>query len=171
MKKHHLHIVSAKSWGSGESYVLNLARQAIEHGDDITIITDSRYPEIGRRFQAITLPIEMPFSFARLAPNVLRVREVVREKKVSTSSTIPGKLRFWQLWQVCLSNAVRKFQAQHHQSQEGSLSQLLDKASCSHCLRVGSREAISAWRGSKSIRAQAPHDSSGPNASLRLRKT
>ena len=86
--------MSATTWGGGESYVFNLARHAIDHGDDVTIVTDIRYPEIGRRFQAITQPFEIPLSFASLFPNIFRLRKLVREKKISTINYHSGKVAF-----------------------------------------------------------------------------
>ena len=90
--KHHLHIVSAKTWGGGESYVFNLAKYAIEQGDDITIITDSRYPEIGLRFREITEPVELSFSFYSIVLNIFKFLRLLKNRNVSTINYHSGKV-------------------------------------------------------------------------------
>lgn len=90
--KHHLHIVSAKTWGGGESYVFNLAKYAINQGDSITIITDSRHPEIGKRFSEICQPIELPLSFGSIVSNVLKINKILQERKISTINYHSGKV-------------------------------------------------------------------------------
>ena len=42
-----------KQWGGGESYVYNLIKYGLEHGDPISLITDKRFPNIANRFSKI----------------------------------------------------------------------------------------------------------------------
>ena len=90
--QHHLHIVSAKTWGGGESYVFNLAKHAIANGDSITIITDSRYPQIAQRFSDITQPIEIPLSFGLTIPNILKIHRILKSSQISTINYHSGKV-------------------------------------------------------------------------------
>lgn len=90
--KHHLHIVSAKTWGGGESYVFNLAKHAIDHGESITILTDSRYPEIGKRFRKICQPVELSLSFSSLISNVVKILGILQKRKISTINYHSGKV-------------------------------------------------------------------------------
>lgn len=92
MCRSQLHIVSAKTWGGGESYVFNLARYSIQQGDTVIIVTDSRYPEISRRFSKITKPIEIHFSFGSIISNVLKLRNLVKSNAISSVNYHSGKV-------------------------------------------------------------------------------
>lgn len=105
-RKHHLHIVSAKIWGGGESYVYNLAKHAIAQGDSITIITDSRHPHIAQRFSDITQPVEMPFSIGFTIPNILRICRIVKSRQISTINYHSGKVALLAVLASILSKAA-----------------------------------------------------------------
>lgn len=92
MQKHQLHIVSAKTWGGAETYVYNLAKHAVEHGENIVIVTDGRYPEIARRFNEIASPITFTFSFELQLLNAVKLVRILKKYKVSTINYHSGKV-------------------------------------------------------------------------------
>lgn len=91
-RMHHLHIVSAKTWGGGETYVFNLAKHALKHGESITIITDSRHPEITQRFNEITKPVELHLSLAMIVPNIVKILSLLKKLHISTINYHSGKV-------------------------------------------------------------------------------
>ena len=57
-----LHIVSAKKWGGGEQYVVNLVNETNRQGDKAFIAVDERHPGTAKRFEEITPTIKLNLS-------------------------------------------------------------------------------------------------------------
>lgn len=58
----HVHINSAKEWGGGEQYIFNLCEVFKARGQSSIVLTDARYPAIGKRFAKVATVIELNLS-------------------------------------------------------------------------------------------------------------
>ena len=91
-RHHHLHIVSAKQWGGGESYVYNLIKYGLEHADPISLITDKRFPNIANRFSKLLTPIQLDLSLFHLFRNIGQLSQLICEKQITSVNYHSGKV-------------------------------------------------------------------------------
>ena len=91
-RNHHLHIVSAKQWGGGESYVYNLIKYGLAHGDTISLITDKRFPSIANRFSKLLTPIQLDLSLFHLFKNIGQLSELICDKQITSVNYHSGKV-------------------------------------------------------------------------------
>lgn len=88
----HLHIVSAKVWGGGEQYILNLAKLANKMGDEFIVIADSRYPKITARFESVTTTININLSTINFPCAAKKIISECHKQKISTINYHSGRL-------------------------------------------------------------------------------
>ena len=91
-RNHHLHIVSAKQWGGGETYVYNLIKYSLKHGDSVTLITDKRFPDIAARFSELLIPLQLDFRFFHFFENITKIVQLVIQKRIKTVNYHSGKV-------------------------------------------------------------------------------
>lgn len=102
---HHLHIVSAKVWGGGESYVLNIAALAKERNDTVTVVCDRQHPEMARRFKGMANVVEVGFRPVDAFSSFLKIAKLIRQTGVSDISYHSGKIA---LFCVLLAKLCRR---------------------------------------------------------------
>lgn len=88
----HLHLLSAKTWGGGEQYVLNLAKIYHEHGNPLVIIADNRYPSISSRFEKFAKVYSVSFNLLKLRSCLSTIKKIYEENNCATINYHSGKL-------------------------------------------------------------------------------
>ena len=91
-KPHHLHIISAKQWGGGESYVYNLIKCGLKHGDSFTLVTDKRFPEVTDRFSELLIPIQLDLRLFNLFRNIDFLAHLIHERHITSVNYHSGKV-------------------------------------------------------------------------------
>ena len=91
-KIHCLHVISAREWGGGESYVYNLAKYAIENGDSISLVTDSRASIITAHFQTVLQPVTLRLDIASIPQNIYKLCHLIKTKKITHLCYHSGKV-------------------------------------------------------------------------------
>ncbi len=89
---HHLHIVSARAWGGGESYVYNLTKYAISKGERVTIVTDVDSPSVTQRFSELTKVYSLPLSWPFFFSNIRFLSKYIQTEQVDVLNYHSGKI-------------------------------------------------------------------------------
>lgn len=87
-----LHIVSAKKWGGGEQYVVNLVNETNRQGDKAFIAVDERHPGTAKRFEEITPTIKLNLSRIHQLSALFQLRQFIKDQHIDVINFHGGKI-------------------------------------------------------------------------------
>lgn len=87
-----LHVVSAKVWGGGETYVLNLVKYAKENGDFCAVSIDKRATQITSKFSITDKILTLTFKPHLLFFNIIKLLHFIKENKITHICYHSGKV-------------------------------------------------------------------------------
>lgn len=86
-----LHIVSAKTWGGGESAALSMCKAAHEQGYGVVAVLDSSFSHYANRFTPFAEVVCLSMHRKSFFCTVLQLRRILREKCIDVIHTHTGK--------------------------------------------------------------------------------
>ena len=90
-KKKHLHIISAKVWGGGETYIYNLSKFYKSQGNELVLICEKANPKIINRLSLVARVIPFDLSNNKIFANIKKINKIIKDLNISTINYHSGR--------------------------------------------------------------------------------